>query len=250
MNQVGGSSINLDPRNISLGKRETVEDAAKNFSRWVDVIVARTFSHKLVEELSTNSTVPVINALTDQFHPCQALAFGQTLREHRGELKGLNLVFVGDGNNVANSLLVIASQLGMNFTLSCPIGYEQSEDLINKTAPLFSKNGGVYKMVRDPHEAVAKADVIYTDVWVSMGEEAHENEKTNRFKGYQVNSDLVAKADKDCLVSHCLPAHRGAEITSEVMDAENCICFDEAENRLHAQKAVLLSLLSSEYSLK
>lgn len=244
MVQLGGSAIYLSPSQIALGKRESVADAAYALSRWVDVIVARTFSHKMVEDLARHSSVPVINALTDLYHPCQALALGQTLLEHKKRLKGLNLVFVGDGNNVANSIAAMAGHLGMNFTLACPRGYEQPEAVQKHIAVLFEKNGTSYRTVHEPVAAVADADLIYTDVWVSMGEEKQEAEKKSHFQAFQVNEELLSKAPKDCLVSHCLPAHRGEEITNAVMESPACVCFDEAENRLHAQKAVLLELLT------
>ncbi len=246
MVQMGGAAITLNPEQISLGKRETTEDAAKSLSRWVDAIIARTFRHELVLELAKYSSVPVINALTDLFHPCQALALGQTMLEKWKTLEGRHLVFVGDGNNVANSLAVLAGHMGMHFTLACPVGYEQPESVRREVEPLFKKNGTRFRMVRNPVEAVSDADLIYTDVWVSMGEEAQEAEKKASFSAYQVNSRLLAEAPEGCLVSHCLPAHRGEEITDEVMRSDACVCFDEAENRLHAQKAVLLSLLNPD----
>jgi ornithine carbamoyltransferase len=243
MVQTGGAAINLDPRQISLGQRESVRDAAKNLSRWVDVIVARTFRHDLVTDLARHSDVPVINALTDLHHPCQALALGQTLMEKFGALQGLTVVFVGDGNNVANSIAELAGHLGMNFTLACPKGYEQPEAVRRSVEPLFKRNGGTFRTVHDASAAVEKADCIYTDVWVSMGEEAQAEEKKKAFAGFQVNAALLAKAPDRCVATHCLPAHVGEEITEEVMDSPRCVCFDEAENRLHAQKAVLLHLL-------
>jgi ornithine carbamoyltransferase len=243
MVQTGGAAINLDPRQISLGQRESVRDAAKNLSRWVDVIVARTFRHDLVTDLARHSDVPVINALTDLHHPCQALALGQTLAEKFGALKGLTLVFVGDGNNVANSVAELAGHLGMNFTLACPKGYEQPEAVRRSVEPLFRRNGGTFRTVHDAAAAVASADCIYTDVWVSMGEEDKAEEKKKAFDGFQVNAALLAKAPERCVVTHCLPAHVGEEITEDVMSSPRCVCFDEAENRLHAQKAVLLHLL-------
>lgn len=243
MVQLGGAAINLDPSQISLGNRESVKDAALCLSRWVDAIVARTFSHSLVDNLAKHSSVPVINALTDLHHPCQALALGQTLMEKRGKLGGLRLAFVGDGNNVANSLAELAAHLGMHFALACPVGYEQNPDVLKGLEPLFRKNGGSYTVTHDAAEAVAKADCIYTDVWVSMGEEAQAETKKKKFEGFQVNAQLVSKAPSECLVTHCLPAHLGEEITQDVMDSPRCVCFDEAENRLHAQKAVLLTLI-------
>jgi ornithine carbamoyltransferase len=243
MVQTGGAAVVLDPNSISIGKRESVQDVARSLSRWVDGIVARTFGHALVEQLAAHAEVPVINALTDRFHPCQALALGQTLLEHRGSLKGLHVVFVGDGNNVANDIAALCVKLGMRFTLACPEGYEQPADLVKAFHEMAAVSGGSYAMVRDPKAAVQTADCIYTDVWVSMGEEAVAEAKKKSFDGYQVNSELMALAPKTCLVTHCLPAHVGEEITQEVMDASNCVCFDEAENRLHAQKAVLLTLM-------
>ncbi len=247
MAHVGGTTVNLEPSSVSLGKRETVEDAGKNLSRWVDVIVARTFKHTLVEELKEHCSIPVINALTDLYHPCQALAFGMTLQEQRGNLDGANLVFVGDGNNVANSLAAICPALGMNFTLACPKGYEQPESVRQVLKKLFSDAGLKYTVVNNPMEGVKNADIIYTDVWVSMGEENQKEQKGRHFEGYQVNEALMAQAPQGCLVSHCLPAHRGEEIVDSVIDSGVSICFDEAENRLHAQKAVLLALLHEDY---
>ncbi|HKP94274.1 MAG TPA: ornithine carbamoyltransferase [Fibrobacteria bacterium] len=244
MVQLGGAAINLDPSQISLGNRESVKDAVLCLSRWVDGIVARTFSHKLVMDLAKYATVPVINALTDLHHPCQALALGQTLMEKRGKLTGLRLAFVGDGNNVANSLSELAAHLGMHFILACPKGYEQNPAVLKSLEPLFRKSGGSYTMTHDAAEGVSQADCIYTDVWVSMGEEAQAEQKKKQFSGFQVNSALLDKAPAGCLVTHCLPAHVDEEITQEVMDSERCVCFDEAENRLHAQKAVLLTLIA------
>jgi ornithine carbamoyltransferase len=243
MVQLGGAAINLDPGQVSLGNRESVKDAALCLSRWIDCIVARTFSHKLVADLAKWATVPVINALTDLHHPCQALALGQTLMEKRGKLTGLRLAFVGDGNNVANSLAELAAHLGMHFVLACPKGYEQNSDVLKTLEPHFKKSGGSYTVTNDAAEGVAKADCIYTDVWVSMGEEAQAETKKKQFDGFQVNAALLAKAPAECIVTHCLPAHVDEEITQEVMDSPRCVCFDEAENRLHAQKAVLLTLI-------
>ena len=249
MTQVGGSTINLEPNSISLGKRESVQDGALNLSRWVDVIVARTFKHSMVEELATHAQIPVVNALTDLYHPCQALALGMTLEEKFGNIKGLNMVFVGDGNNVANSLAIFAAKLGLNFTLSCPVGYEQPAEIKTELEKCFKESGAKYQVEYDPASAVKGADLIYTDVWVSMGEEEQTELKQKDFLSYQINRELMSQAPKGCLVTHCLPAHRGEEITSEVMDSDVSICFDEAENRLHAQKAVLLALMNADYSI-
>jgi ornithine carbamoyltransferase len=249
MIQAGGAAIVLDPASVSLGKRESVHDAAKSLSRWVDCIVARTFSQSLVDDLARHASVPVINALTDEEHPCQALAFGQMLLERRGSradsLRGAHVAFIGDGNNVANSLAALAGHCGMHFTLACPEGYEQPAPLLNKVEALCRATGGSYRQTRDPRDAVRDADVIYTDVWVSMGEEGRAAEKTRQFRDYQVNMELLDAAPSSCVVTHCLPAHPGEEITQEVLDSPRYVAFDEAENRLHAQKAVLLKLIQS-----
>lgn len=246
MVHLGGHMLELEPQNISLGQRESVQDAAGNLSRWVDIIVARTFKHSLVEELAHYSGVPVINALTDLFHPCQALALGLTLMEKRIELKGLHVVFVGDGNNVANSLAVLAAHTGMDFTLSCPQGYEMPQEVVGPIERLFAANGSRFAVEHDPKKAVGGADLVYTDVWVSMGQEHEAQQKKSHFQPYQVNTGLLAHAPEHCMVTHCLPAHRGEEITSDIMDSDRSICLDEAENRLHAQKAVLLALLKPD----
>ncbi|MFC1584879.1 ornithine carbamoyltransferase [Fibrobacterota bacterium] len=246
MAQLGGTAINLEPEQISLGERESVQDAAVNLSLWVDMIVARTFKHDLVVKLAEYASVPVINALTDLFHPCQALAFAQTILETTGKLPGAHLVFVGDGNNVANSLALLSGLSGMDFTLACPPGYEQPVFLQKLLNPIFERSGRKYRIEHNPMKAVSTADVIYTDVWVSMGQEEESEKKTKDFLNYQVNGALMSKAPKGCLVSHCLPAHRGEEIVDEVMDSDVCICFKEAENRLHVQKAVLLYLLKPD----
>lgn len=246
MVQTGGSAINLDPKQISLGDRESVQDAALCLSRWVDCIVARTYSHQLVVDLARHSSVPVINALTDLHHPCQALALGQTLLERFGRLAGLKVVFVGDGNNVANSIAELAGHLGMHFTLACPKGYEQPEAVRKAVEPLFKRNGGRFETVNDAAAAAAGADCLYTDVWVSMGEEAQAAEKKKAFAGFQLNTALLEAAPGHCVATHCLPAHVGEEITEEVMASPRNVCFDEAENRLHAQKAVLLHLLDGQ----
>jgi ornithine carbamoyltransferase len=243
MIQTGGAAVVLDPNSVSLGKRESVHDAAKSLSRWVDCIVARTFSQSLVDELAHHATVPVVNALTDLEHPCQALAFGEMLLERRGELKGARVAFIGDGNNVANSLAALAGHCGMHFTLACPEGFEMPAELVKKADALCRATGGSVRQVRDPREAARDADVLYTDVWVSMGEEGQAAEKTQVFRPYQINAALLAAAPSECVVTHCLPAHPGEEITQDVMESPRYVAFDEAENRLHAQKAVLLKLI-------
>ena len=245
INQFGGKSMYLPGSDISLGKRESVSDGAKNLSRWVEVIIMRTFDHAVVEELAVNATIPVVNALTDHEHPCQALACMMTLREHLGETGDKTMVFVGDGNNVAHSLMLAAPLAGMDFVMSCPEGYEPDSAVV-EAAAVASRNAGTsYRLVRDPFEAVRGADVLYTDVWASMGQEEEANVRARAFREYRVNGELMAHAGEKCLVSHCLPAHRGEEITSDVLDGPRSIAFDEAENRLHVQKGVLYRLLGA-----
>lgn len=244
MNQFGGNAIYMPGKDIGLGTRESVPDGGRNLSRWVDAVVVRTFGHDFVEELSRYATIPVINALTDLEHPCQALACLQTLREHRGDdLRGRKMVFVGDGNNVAHSLMLIAPLAGMDFVMCCPEGYDPDWDIVAEATRLAQEAGTSCILERDPEKAVRHADLVYTDVWASMGQEEETKERAEKFRGYQVNGRLMAAAGSQALVSHCLPAHRGEEITDEVMDSPQSIAFDEAENRLHAQKAVLYRLL-------
>lgn len=242
MTQLGGNAVYLAPGDIQIGKRESPADVAKNLSRWVQGIMARTFSHDTVLELAANATIPVINALSDYEHPCQALAFGQLVLERRGALAGAKVTFVGDGNNVVHSLLLLAAKTGMSFTISCPEGYEPNEKVVRRCFAL----GGTCRVLRDPEVAVADADFIYTDVWASMGQEAEAEKRKRDFRGYQVNDELLARAPAHALVTHCLPAHRGEEITDGVMDGPQCAAFEEAENRLHVQKAVLLHLMKHE----
>jgi len=241
MNQKGGQALLLDAGSIGIGKRESLEDVARNLERWLDALVCRTFSHELVEALARLAGVPVVNALTDVSHPCQALAFGLTAMEHRGELSGLSLVFVGDGNNVARSLAELAALCGMHFTLASPSGFELPDEFSALVAPLFRSRGLRFSQSHDPLQAVRGADFVYTDVWVSMGQE-DQKDKASHFLPFQVNRQLLEAAGSQVLVSHCLPAHRGEEITDDVMDGGKAVCFDEAENRLHAQKAVLRRL--------
>ena len=243
MCQFGGKSIYMPGKDISLGQRETVADGARNLSRWVDGIVMRTFGHEVIEELAAAAAVPVINALTDRFHPCQALACVLTMRERLGDLPGRRIAFIGDGNNVAHSLMLLAPLAGMHFTMCCPMGYEPDVDVAGWAVDAARDAGTEYRLTNDPADAVDDADLVYTDVWASMGQEDEAAERASVFDPFQVNGALMAKAPSGCLVSHCLPAHRGEEITSEVLDSPVSIAFDEAENRLHAQKAVLRLLL-------
>jgi len=239
MTQLGGTAIYLGPAEVGLGSRETPADCARNLSRWFDLITVRTFAHKIIEEMAEYSAVPVINALTGAFHPCQVLADCQTLIEHKGKLEGLKIAFVGDGNNMVHSWLEAASIAPFSFALACPKGYEPDAAILKKAL-----NGGAKVAVtHSVEEAVGGADAIYTDVWTSMGQEQETQGRVDAFRAYQVNREVVAMAKKDAVVMHCLPAHRGEEITHEVLESPQCVAFDQAENRLHAQKAVMVWLL-------
>ena len=243
MIHLGGQALYLSPDEIKLGVRESVPDVARVLSRYVDGIMARVFAHRHIEELAAYSRVPVINGLSDYNHPCQALSDLFTIWEKRGTLSGLKLAYVGDGNNVATSLLFAATKVGMDVALASPPGYELSEEVVEKGREFAVQSGSRIELTDDPFEEVRGADVIYTDVWVSMGQEAETEERLRVFPAYQVNARLVEAAKPDVMVMHCLPAHRGQEITDEVMDGPHSIVFDQAENRLHAQKAVLALLM-------
>ena len=246
MTHLGGHAIYLAPQDIRLGARETVEDGARNLSRWVDGIVARTFEHAQVERLAQYTTVPVINGLTDLLHPCQVLCDLFTLHEKREKLKGLRVAFIGDGNNVCNSWLYGAAKMGIHFTVACPKGYEPHRDVFTKARAESEATYAVLEITHDAARAAREADVLYTDVWASMGHEEQRAKRMRDFKGFQVNQSLVNLAQKDVQVMHCLPAHRGEEITDEVMDGLHSIILDQAENRLHLQKAILVKLLGDE----
>lgn len=246
MTHLGGHAIYLAPQDIRLGARETVEDGARNLSRWVDGIVARTFEHAQVERLAQYTTVPVINGLTDLLHPCQVLCDLFTLHEKREKLKGLRVAFIGDGNNVCNSWLYGAAKMGIHFTVACPKGYEPHRDVFTKARAESEATYAVLEITHDAARAARDADVLYTDVWASMGHEEQRAKRMRDFQGFQVNQSLVNLAQKDVQVMHCLPAHRGEEITDEVMDGQHSIILDQAENRLHLQKAILVKLLGDE----
>lgn len=243
MVQMGGHAVYLSPTEIGLGKRESVADVARNLERWCQVIMARVFAHQTLQELADYANVPVINALSDLEHPCQALADFQTLIEHKGDAKGKHLVFVGDGNNVAHSLMLLAAKMGTHFTIACPPGYEPREEITTLARQIAADSGATITISNDPKEAVRTADAIYTDVWASMGQEHEAAQRKQVFAPYQVNAQLLALAKPDAIVMHCLPAHRGEEITDEVIDGAQSVVFDQAENRLHAQKAVLAALI-------
>lgn len=246
MVQLGGYSIYLQPGDIKLGQRETVADVARNLDRWVDIIMARTFSHDTIVELAHWSKVPVINALSDWEHPCQALADFFTAIEHGKDMKNFKMAFIGDGNNVCHSLMLLSAQFGADFALACPPGYEPEKKIIEQTQTLMSKNGGTLTVTHHPDEAVENADAVYTDVWVSMGQENESIDRKKLFQPYKINTQLLKNAKPDALVMHCLPAHRGEEITNEVIESKQSVVFDQAENRLHVQKAIILTLLHKD----
>ncbi|MEI7998828.1 MAG: ornithine carbamoyltransferase [Candidatus Omnitrophota bacterium] len=243
VSELGGYCLYLGPDEISLGKRETTHDVAKTLSRYVQCIVARVFDHKDIYELAEHADIPVINALCDLYHPCQALADIQTIRENFGKFKGLTLAYVGDGNNVFHSLMFACVKVGMNIRFAGPKGYDPNPEILKEAQAVAKTTGALIDIGRDPKAAVKGAQVIYSDVWVSMGQETETKKRIKQFDGYQINSKLTALADKNYVFMHCLPAHRGLEVTEEVIDGKHSIIFDQAENRLHAQKAVLLYLL-------
>ena len=243
MTQLGGHAIFLSPKDIQMGRGETVADTARTLSRFVDAIIYRAFDWKVVRELAEHATVPVINALDDREHPCQIMADLLTIREKKGFFEKLKLAYVGDGNNVCNSLLLGSAFVGMNMMAACPEGYHPDQELYEYAQHAGRENRCKIEVVEDPRAAAEEADVLYTDVWVSMGEEAKKEEKERIFRPYQINSKLLACAKSTCMVMHCLPAHRGLEITDDVIDGPQSFVFDQAENRLHAQKAILARLI-------
>ena len=240
MVQLGGHALYFGPNEVGLGKRESVADVARNLSRWSDIVMARVFAHQSIVELAEHGSVPVINGLCDFEHPCQALGDFLTLQEHRGNLKGKTLAWLGDGNNVLHSLIFAGAHLGVSVRAATPKGYEPSVKVVEAARAW----GGDILITNDPREAVKGADAVYTDVWASMGQEGEAAERDQKLRPYQVNAELMAAAGTDALFMHCLPAHRGDEVTDEVMDSPNSIVFDQAENRLHIQKAIMLALLS------
>jgi ornithine carbamoyltransferase len=242
MQQLGGHAMYIAPTEVMLGKREPVADAARVLSRYVDAIMLRTSGHERVTELAEHATVPVINGLSEAEHPCQALADLLTIREHRGALAGLRLAFVGDGNNVCNSLMLAAAKTGMRVAVATPPAYRPAAEYVEAARAAAASTGGEVALFTDPREAVRGADVIYAEVWVSMGMERESAERRTAFAGFQVNEALVELAG-DAVVMHCLPAHRGEEISADVLEGPDSIVWDQAENRLHAQKAVLYELM-------
>ncbi|MEN6299568.1 MAG: ornithine carbamoyltransferase [Anaerolineaceae bacterium] len=244
MRHLGGDALYLSPAEIGLGKRESIADVARVMEGYVDAIMARVFEHEHVIELAKWCQIPVINGLSDYNHPCQAMADALTIQEKFGRLKGLNVTFIGDGNNVAVSLMHICTKLGANFTIASPKGYELPQKPVELAIEFAKESGSKIKLTNNPHEAVKKAQVIYTDTWTSMGQEEEEKIRLQVFPPYQVNAKLVSEADANVIVMHCLPAHRGQEITDEVADGSHSVLFPQAHNRLHAQKAILVKLLA------
>jgi ornithine carbamoyltransferase len=245
MRHVGGDALYLSPAEIGLGKRESIADVARVMSGYVDALMARVFEHEHVLELASWSNIPVVNGLSDYNHPCQGMADALTIQEKFGRLKGLNIAFVGDGNNVAVSLMHVSTKLGANFAIASPEGYEIKPLAVEYARQFASGSGSQLRLLRDPHDAVKNAHVIYTDTWTSMGQEEETRLREQVFPPYQVNARLVAEASPDVIVLHCLPAHRGQEITDDVADGPHSALFPQAHNRLHAQKAILVKLLGA-----
>ncbi|MBM7631549.1 ornithine carbamoyltransferase [Geomicrobium sediminis] len=243
MTQLGGHSLFLSGKDMQIGRGEPVQDTARVMSRYVDAIMIRANDHEMVKKLAEMSEVPVINALTDEDHPCQALADAMTLKEQFTDLHGLKVVYVGDGNNVAISLMIICAKLGIHFTMAAPVGHTGDEAMWEKAKAVAKETGSIIEHIVDPHEAVQNADVIYTDVWTSMGAEEEQQSRIEIFKTYQVNESLMEAAKPEAKFMHCLPAHRGEEVTEDVLEGEHSIVFDQAENRLHVQKAILQSVI-------
>jgi ornithine carbamoyltransferase len=245
--QLGGFSIYLSPAEINLGKRESVYDVAKNLERMVQGIMIRTFAHEIAEQMAEYANIPVINGLTDYSHPCQAMADYLTMWEATGNLEGLKVAFVGDGNNVAHSLMFAGAQLGAHVWVATPKGYEPKADAVAWAVNRGKEAGGTCTVTNDARQAVSEADVVYTDVWASMGQEAEAGERDRIFRPFQVNADLFRCTKPDAIFLHCLPAHRGQEVTDEVIDSPQSLVFQQAENRLHVQKAIMLELMKGEF---
>ena len=243
MYQLGGNALYLSPAEINIGVRESIKDVAKTICRYVDGIVLRTYEHKNCLDMASSASVPIINGLSDYSHPCQALADLFTIKEKLKNLKNVILAYVGDGNNVCNSLLFAAAKTGMSINVASPKGYAPSQEAIKQAQAFAKETGSQINLFEDPFAAVKGARVVYTDVWASMGQEEEINNRKIIFKDFQINAKLLANASPQVLVMHCLPAHRGEEITDEVMDSKNSIVFDQAENRMHVQKAILIKLL-------
>jgi ornithine carbamoyltransferase len=246
MLQLGGEAIYLAPSDIQMGSREGAYDIGKNLERWVDGIMLRTFGHQIAVDLAASTKIPVINALTDLSHPCQAMADFLTLREHKGALSSLKLAYVGDGNNVCHSLMLAAARGGTKMAVGTPAGYEPNPEMVRAAREDGKDTGFALTLTNSAEEAASGADAVYTDVWASMGQEAEKEQRARIFAPYQVNARLMSHAKDGALFMHCLPAHRGDEVTDEVIDAPTSVVYDQAENRLHAQKAILLALMGKK----
>lgn len=244
MQQLGGYGMYMNARDMQIGRGEPISDTGRVLSGYLDGIMIRANSHEMVKELADNSSIPVINGLTDIFHPCQALADLETIIENKGSFEGLKVAYVGDGNNVAHSLIIACAHVGMDVAVATPIGYECDMEIIERAQVVAKANGSIITVTTDPVVAVKNADVVYADVWTSMGQEEETAKRLVDFKDYQINDALVAHAKPDYMFLHCLPAHREEEVTSSVIDGPNSYIYEQAENRLHAQKAVLVSLLA------
>ncbi len=241
--QLGGQGLFLSSNDLQIGRGEPVCDTARVLSRYLDGIMIRTFSHQEVEELARYASVPVINGLTDLLHPCQVLADLMTVRQYKGQLAGLKLAYIGDGNNMAHSLMLGGAKMGMNVMIASPPGYEPLVEIVTKAKQVAAETGGSIQVVHDPREAAVEADVVYTDVWASMGQEQEQELRAKAFRGFQVNRQLMELTNSESMVLHCLPAHREEEITSEIFEHYQQMIFDEAENRLHAQKAIMAAIM-------
>ena len=244
MNQLGGHALVLPMADIQLSRGETISDTARVLSRYLDGIVIRTYDHAIVEEWAAEASMPVINGLTDHSHPCQALSDLLTIQEIKGRLKGVSLAYVGDGNNVANSLIEAGAKMGMRVVVGCPVGYQPDQQVIDRARAEADSTGASIEVVENPLVAVKEADVVYTDVWISMGREREQARRLKALSSYQLNGRLLQRAKPDAIVMHCLPAHRGEEIATEVLDGAQSVVLDQAENRLHMQKAILVQLLT------
>ena len=243
--QLGGHSIYLSPHQIQMGRGEELRDTARVFSRYLDGVVIRTFEHKMIEEFAGNSSIPVINGLTDMHHPCQIISDMLTILEKKDRISGIRLAYIGDGNNVAHSLIEGAAVMGMHIRIASPKGYEPDNRITEMARQKAQETGAAIEIMEDPFEAVDNADVVYTDVWTSMGQEEEEGKRKSVFKKYRINRELMNKAKGDAIILHCLPAHRGEEITDEMMESPQSVVFDQAENRLHMQKALLEMLMGN-----
>jgi len=246
MLQMGGDAVYFAPSDIQFGARETVEDIGKNMERWFDGIMIRTFAHDNITRLSAAASIPVINALSDLLHPCQAMADFFTLKEKKGDLTGVKLAYIGDGNNVCHSLMFAAAKAGSEIRVATPAGYEPDKEIIRQAEESGKDTGYRFLLTQDPKEAAAGADAVYTDVWASMGQEEEKESRAKIFAPFQVNRDLMSQTAPDAVFMHCLPAHRGEEVSGEVIDSGMSVVFDQAENRLHVQKAIMLLLIQKK----